>query len=206
VLGRDHRAAVEIGQGLRDAADARAAAARELTLLALGTPRVVRGRVEGCEALQRTGRYVRVASPRCSGEPRSLALDRGRHPDADVAGRLPTFVVGSGGPHRQPEVEPVEERGRQPPPVPGALGFTASALGGSEAARARVGARDEEEVGREAKCEGLAGDPDGAFLEWLSERVERARRELAQLVEEEDTAMSHRRFAGTRRTAPAADE
>src|SRR5205085_640899 len=52
----------------------------------------------------------------------------------------------------------------------------------------------------------LARDPYPALLERLAQRVERARRELAELVEKQHTAMRERDLAGPGAAAPAADE
>ena len=52
----------------------------------------------------------------------------------------------------------------------------------------------------------LARDAHDALLERLAERVERSGRELAELVEEEQTAVRERDLAGPRPAAAAADE
>ena len=136
----------------------------------------------------------------------SLPRDCGDDPCPHLARGFAARVVGSRGPHGKPEVEPVEKRCGQAPPVPRPFAVPASALRRAEPARARVGAHDEEEVGREAQRDRLTGDPHGALLERLTERVERARRELAELVEEEHATVRHRRLAGARRPAAATDQ
>src|SRR5581483_451847 len=87
-----------------------------------------------------------------------------------------------------------------------ALVLAAATARWAEPARTRVRAPDQQEVGREGERHRQSRDPHDALLERLSKCVERARRELAQLVEEEHAMMRQRDLAGMRPTAPAAHD
>ena len=103
----------------------------------------------------------------------------------DVSGAIARF----GRVDLEAQVETVEEGRREAAAVAGALRLRAFAARPAPTARARVRARDEEEVGREHDRHRLARDPHHVLLDGLAQRVERVRRELAQLVEEQHPAM-----------------
>ena len=136
----------------------------------------------------------------------ALPLDRGRDSLTHHRGRLTHEITWFGGTHRKPHVEAVEQGGGEPTAIPRALDLAAVARRRAEPARARVGARDEEEVGRKRERERLTCDANDALFERLSQRIERTRRELAELVEEQHAAMRHRDLAGVWATAAPADE
>src|SRR5262249_8336066 len=104
------------------------------------------------------------------------------------------------------EVEAVEERRGDPPPVAEPLRLRARARRRPHAAGARVRARDELERGGEDQALALARDVQRSLLERLSKRVQRVGCEFTELVEEEDPAVRERGFTGPRPNAAAAHE
>jgi hypothetical protein len=184
VCARDAGLVVEVGERLRDATDACCTAAGEKTCLGVRPPRVGGLRVEGDESFEGTGWDLGVAPPRRAAEPCTLASDRTSDAAAHDGRRLTGTVAGFGGLDDQSEVEAVEQWCRQATQVAGAVGISASACGRTPPTRAGVGARHQEEVGGEAERECLARDAHDSLLERLSECIERARWELAELVEE----------------------
>ena len=82
----------------------------------------------------------------------------------------------------------------------------AAAVRGDAPAGARVRAADEHEARGEHEARALTRDADHALLERLAERVERDRRELAELVEEQDAAVGEGDLPGTGPDGAAADE
>ena len=133
-------------------ADPRRTAAGEPTGLALGAPRVVRGRSRGSEAFERAGRDVRVAPPRRAARAARAGARRRRSTrSADVAGRLAALVVGARA--AAPRAGGRTGRGAEPTAAGGSARARRSpqrARRRPEPARARVRARDEQEVGGEA--------------------------------------------------------
>ena len=73
-------------------------------------------------------------------------------------------------------------------------------------ARARIGARDEQEVGGELERSRRAADADDPLFERLAQAFEHADRELGQLVEEQRAAVRERDLARSHARAAAADE
>ena len=108
-------AIVEVGDRARDAADAGRPASGQLANPALSEPGVACGVAERQVSLQRAGRDVGVAAPRCVPEPSLLAGDRRDHACGDDLRRFAR--LGSGLLHLDAQVEPVEQRRREPPRV-----------------------------------------------------------------------------------------
>ena len=152
---------------------------------------------------RRCGRCAATASPASRCSCRATAASTCARTVAD--GRA-GCRVGIGSEHPEPEVEPIEQRRRQPPQVPRALHVGAAAVGLDPTTRARVAARDQQEVGRELGGARRPADPHDAFFERLAQRVEHDGRELGQLVEEERAVMRERDLARAGARAPPADE
>jgi len=148
---------------------------------------------------------VAVAPPRSRGEPVLLTLHGGLDLRAHGRGGRAGCRIGISE-YPEPEVEPIEQRRRQPPQVPRALHVGAAAVGLDPTTRARVAARDQQEVGREFGGARRPADPHDALFERLAQRVEHGRWELGQLVEEECAMMRERDFARAGARASPADE
>ena len=123
---------------------------------------------------------------------------------------LPTIestVVGSVRyPHA--EIDPITEWSREPTPIAlDRLWRAATFPRGIASVPTGTGIhrRGEHEAGGKDGGPGGARDPDGAFLEWLSQRVEHVSREFRGLVEEEHAVVRETDLAGPRAGA-AADE
>jgi len=187
VVGIDDLVIVEICECAGDPPDPGRAAAGQPPEAARIEPRRVRVARERDERAQRAGWNMRVASPVGSRESCSLSIDCRAHTRTCLLGRFADF--GTGRLDLEPQIEAVEERCRKPPRVPHALGIATSTRHLRSPARARVGARDEQKVGRELQRSRCPADADDAFLERLPQPFEHADRELGQLVEKERSSM-----------------
>jgi hypothetical protein len=95
-------------------------------------------------------------------------------------------------PHFDEEVEAVEERTGQSTAVRLKSSGRTSArqLGvGEVAAGARVGGRDEEDVGGEDGRVSRPTDADHPLLQWLSKRLQCGTRELRELIQKQDSTV-----------------
>ena len=158
------------------------------------------------QARHRAGRHVRVLRPRPVGVARPLSFECGRDPERHVGRALAPDVGRFRRVDAHPQVEAVEQRRAQPSPVPLALRVAAAAALRARAARTRVRARDELERGGEGERHRLARDAYRPLLERLPQRVERAGRELPELVEEQHAPVRECDLARAGAAAPAADE
>ena len=183
-----------------------APAARQCVVPDRPAPRVVGVRGQRDHLGQCARGDPRVPAPRPADIARLLAGDGLGDAVAHRGGRLTGPVAGLGRVHFEAQVEAVEQRRRQPAAVPRALRLGAFAARPAATARARVRARDEEEVGREHDRHRLARDAHDVLLDRLAQRVERVRWELAQLVEEQHPAVCQRHLAGAESARAAADE
>ena len=157
-----------------------------------------------CSAPTRRPGCARCAAT-VSAQPDALPGDRAPRPaprprPTTRPGSVPAASI------RDAQVEPVEQRRREPAGVTRALHVAALALRRVAAARARVRARDEQEVGGEldrARRPAHAHDP---LLERLAQRLERVHRELRELVEEQRAPVREAHLAGADAARSAADE
>ena len=117
-------------------------------------------------------------------------------------------LVGVGTGQGHDEVEPVQQRGREAPRVPGAVGVgaAAGALEDPFPAGAGVHGRGKEELGREGDGAAGAAHPDHALFERLAQGLEGGHRELPHLVEEEHPMGGQADLAGAQRPAAPADQ
>ena len=168
--------------------------------------RVARRAVERDRPLQSSGRDPGVPPPLPPAVPEPLTGHGLRHTIPDHGRPGPERGAGRGRPQRHPEIEPVEQWRRQPPPVPGPVALGADTVGRTETAGAGIGGGDEQEVGRERERRRLPGDPHDPVLQRLAEGVEHRRRELRQFVHEQNAPMGQRDFSEPGAAAAAADE
>jgi hypothetical protein len=198
----------QVGEGEGDAPDAGQPPSAEPPAPQLALEQLVRARIERREVVEPVGGNVGVADHPSCGGPGPGRKDPGGDDLGGLAGMPTEEVVDVGAGHRQPQVEAVEQRTRQPTLVPGACRLAALAAAGlvGVAARARVHGGDQQHPGR-VLDQGLGpADADDPLLERLAERVEHGGRELAELVEEQDTARGEAELAGSHRGAASTDE
>ncbi len=134
--------------------------------------------------------------------------DPGPHGRARLARRPGEDLVAGEARHLDVQVDAVEDRAREPRPV--GLGAARRADAAAhrvavEAAGAGVARAHEQGPRGKARADHRAGDVDAALLERLPQRVDRRRREGADLVEEEHPAVREAHLARPR-DAPAAHE
>ena len=131
-----------------------------------------------------------------------------RHDRRGVAGWSAQQVFDVGTSERDGEVEPVEQRSREPAQITLSHGVAAPARPGEPpfATGTRIHGPHQQEAGREVDGAAGAPDPDDVLFEWLTERVEHGGRKLPQLVEEEDSGVGQRDLAGPEPRRPATDD
>jgi hypothetical protein len=149
-----------------------------------------------------------IAAPGRVGEPHSLARDRLLDARPRVcrrlSGRRVDLVLRRL--HDNPEIEAIEQRGRQSAAIARALRVTAPARVPASSARAGICAGNEEEVGGELDRAGRAAHAHDAFLERLAETFEHRRRKLGYLVEKQRAPMGEADLAGSHAGTATADE
>ncbi len=142
--------------------------------------------------------------------PRLWATDRARRTRAATVGRrVPRRpaqeVLDVGTSERDGEVEAVEQGCGQSAQVPPAHHVAASTGAGKPSLATRTGVHrpDQQEAGREVDRTSSPSDPDDMLLERLAQCVEDRRRELAQLVQEEDAGVGQGDLARAQPGGPA---
>ena len=132
----------------------------------------------------------------------------GTNPHGRLAGLVREELIEVGAAQGHDEIEAVQQRGREPAGVAGAIGHCAAAGSWVDplSAGARIHGGDQEETSGEGRGAAGPADPDHPLFERLAQRLERGDRELPHLVEEKHAVAGQADLAWAQRPAPPAHQ